>query len=182
MQQDRQSISEYLSRLPLAGGESEDTDSTLALAGHVLDGGIWGDAYGFSESDYEALYALARTLYGQARYAEAQPIFTWLFKYNQFDRRFPLGLAATLHMLGKHGRALEYYAISAFMDMEDPMPMFHGIECLLAMGRLEEAMRGLHLVIEQCATSNRDALRARSEGLRDLILTQRGEQQEVQHA
>jgi type III secretion system low calcium response chaperone LcrH/SycD len=121
--------------------------------------------------DYEALYALGYNLYGQARYDEAQKVFQYLVMHHQFDTRYIVALGAALQMLKRHDEAITTFGAAALLDLDDPVPVLHSCECLLALGRTDEAVDGLESVLADCPPGRNDSVRAKAMGLLSLIST-----------
>lgn len=121
--------------------------------------------------DYEALYALGYNLYGQGRYDEARKVFDYLVLHNQFETRFIIGLGAALQMLQRYDEAITTFGAAALLDFDDPVPVLHSCECLLALGRTEEAADGLESVLEDCPPGRNDGVRAKAMGLLALMPT-----------
>lgn len=78
-----------------------------------------------------------------------------------------------LQMLKQYENAIAFYSLASVMDRTDPRPTFHTAECLIALGRMEEAIDALTIVIEQSAASEYAALKIRAQGLMDLWLAAR---------
>lgn len=138
----------------------------------LLAGGTLGSVYDYTDQDYEVLYALGHSLYSQGRYQDAVKAFGFLVMHNHLEPRFMNAFAASLQMVKSYEEALQYYTLASVMDMSDPAPTFHSCECLLALGRVDEAREGLEMVINQCKTPAQEPLKARALALRDLIARQ----------
>ena len=135
-----------------------------------LDGpGTLGAAAGFSEQNLESLYALGHQLYQAGRYDEALKLFSFVTLQNHVEKRYLIATGATLQMLERHSEALGFYGMACFMDPNDPVPVFHGSECLIALGRTDEAAEGLAGAIADCQPRRHDALRQRAQGLQALL-------------
>lgn len=139
------------------------------LSDQVIDlfssGVTLGDVFQFSENDYEAVYALAHSLYTQGKFEDAMRLFSLLMASNPYEKRFANALASSMQMLGMYKPALEYYSVASVMDLGDPMPTFHSAECLIAMSLYAEARQALELVVCQSQTPDRKALLDRAEAL-----------------
>lgn len=139
------------------------------LAEHFMQGGTLGDLHGFDDRDYEAIYTVGHGMYSQERYDDAVKVFGLLAACNPFDRRFHQALASTLQMTGEFERAIASYSMASIMDIKDPVPTFHTAECLAALGRVADAREALSIVIEQSSSATHQPLRARAEGLLELL-------------
>ncbi|WP_233238512.1 tetratricopeptide repeat protein [Bordetella sp. LUAb4] len=114
------------------------------------------------------LYEQGHALYEAARYDEAYKVFVQLIAEDPFN---PLGFkaaAAAAQAQGKYEEALSFYA-PVLMTTEDPVNLMHFAECLLKLGKAEQAREALDLaqllcvgeehgaVREHCATLQRQA-------------------------
>ena len=154
-----------------------ETSQTAMAAGanppnletQVLDlfssGVTLGDMFHFSENDYEAVYALAHSLYSQGRFDDAMRLFAFLTASSPYEKRFANALASSMQMLKMYKQAIEYYSVASVMDLTDPMPTFHTAECLMALSHYPEARQALELVQRQSQTPERAALLARATAL-----------------
>ncbi|MES2480729.1 MAG: SycD/LcrH family type III secretion system chaperone [Pseudomonadota bacterium] len=142
----------------------------VRLLTSYLDGpGTLGAAAGFSEQNLESLYALGHQLYQAGRYDEALKLFSFVTLHNHVEKRYLIATAATLQLLERPSEALGFYGMASFMDPNDPVPTFHGCECLIALGQTDEALEGLASAIADCQPQRHDALRQRALGLQALL-------------
>ena len=123
-----------------------------------------------SSEDADGLYAFGHQLYGQGRYADAALVFVYLVMYAAPEHRHYMGLAACQQAERKFEAALELYQACFLLAPEDPNAYLHTGECLLRLGRKEEALEALDRVITLCDGSARfDSLRNRASGIIELV-------------
>lgn len=159
---------------PVAGAEQiEELIATVSEA--FANGNTLGDLMGYVPRDYESVYALGHRYYRQARYLDALKAFSFLVMHNPLERKFANAQAASLQMLKQYDNAIAFYSLASVMDMTDPRPTFHTAECLIALGRVEEAIDALNIVIKQSTAPEFAALNARTQGLLNLCSVSRGE-------
>lgn len=139
------------------------------IAELLLNGGTLGSVYDYNDQDYEVLYALGHSLYGQGRYFDAMKAFGFLVMHNHLERRFMNAFAASLQMIKSYEEAIKYYTLASVMDMSDPAPTFHTCECMLALGMVAQAREGLGMVIGQCKDAAHGPLKERAEALLALL-------------
>lgn len=144
-------------------------DFAIRLHHALMHGETLGYLHGLDEHDHETLYAVALEFYNQARYDEALTLFRFLMTLNHLEERYIGAYAACLQMHKEYEQALVYYSMASVFDLSDPKPTFHTCECLIALGRIDEAHEGLGMVIEQCVEPHHEALARRAQALRDLI-------------
>lgn len=102
---------------------------------------------GVAKQDLDALYLIAYNLYSEKKYQEAAQIFETITFYNHFDRRGWIGTAACYQMLGHYDDAIQCYSSASLIDIEDPMPIFHSVECYVALNRYAEALSALEAIL-----------------------------------
>lgn len=102
-----------------------------------------------SDEQCEALYLLAHRHYAAQDYIEARKLFALMAAASPVDVRGHMGLAACLHMEREHERAVRHYFLASLLDLTQPAPVLHSAECLLALGRTEDARKALTLARSQ---------------------------------
>lgn len=104
------------------------------------------------------LYEQGHALYEAARYEEAYTVFLRLIAEDPFN---PLGLkaaAAAAQAQGKYEIALGFYA-PLVMTTEDPVNLMHFAECLVKLGKAEQAREALDIAQLLCVGEEHGALR-----------------------
>ena len=153
-----------------AGRDPADVDALVQRVNdHLGGGGILGDLFDYNERDYEAVYALGHGFYAQARYFDALKAFGFLVMNNPLERRYVNAYASCQQMRKQYDDALAFYALATVMDIADPRPVFHSAECLIALGRIDEALDALGIVIAQSEAPQQQALKSRAQALHDLL-------------
>lgn len=123
-------------------------DLVQEVADFLLAGGTVGDMYGLSGEQLEPMYALGFSLYNQARWSEALKVFSFLTYHSHLEQRFHVARAACLQMLKQYENALQAYGLGYVLDASDPSVSLHIAECLLALGKKEDARGVLENVAE----------------------------------
>ncbi|WP_323018734.1 SycD/LcrH family type III secretion system chaperone [Castellaniella sp.] len=149
----------------------QDADAAVEnLIGLWKSGGTLAQAMGITAQECEAMYAHGHSLYAQGKYNDAFKIFAQLVSYDHMDSRYQLALASAMQITRRYEEALQQYVVVTVMRVDDPIPVFHSAECLLALGRPQEARESLELIIESmCKPGEHDAVKARSEALLKAI-------------
>ena len=152
-----------------ANGEWTQAEADAAaenMIGLWKAGGTLAQALGLSADECEAMYAHGHSLYAQGKYQDALKIFAQLVAYDHLDSRYQMALASALQMTRHYEDALQQYMIVTVMRIDDPVPVYHCAECLIALGRPDEARESLNLVIGTlCKPGEHDAVRARAEAV-----------------
>jgi type III secretion system low calcium response chaperone LcrH/SycD len=131
------------------GTDTPSIEQGAALLQYLMSGQTLSTVLGHSLKAQEALYHLAYTLYGQAKYEEAMRMFAYLLTLNHVDRRFFSGLAACLQMQRRYQDALKYHGMASMLDLTDPEPVIHSAECHLALGDRAQARTALAYALDQ---------------------------------
>jgi type III secretion system low calcium response chaperone LcrH/SycD len=131
-------------------------------------GGRLGDGWGITDAEREALYQLGHGLYEQARYSDAFKLFSMLVIQNHLEPRYLSALGSTCQMLGRYTDALQHYMAATVIRLDDPRPVFHSAECLIALNRLMEAKESLQLVLTLCGNRHED-IRHRAQALLEAL-------------
>ena len=126
------------------GEEIIRTFSDLLRAGGTLSDVLSKEA----SKENEAMYCVGYSLYEKGSYLDAFKVFSVLVMRNQQELRYVSGLAGACQMLGRYPDALQHYMTAATLNMDDPKPIFHAAECLVAMSHIEQAKESLKLVLE----------------------------------
>ncbi|MFT4552157.1 MAG: type III secretion system low calcium response chaperone LcrH/SycD [Chlamydiales bacterium] len=105
-------------------------------------------ALGISSKDIEVLYVIAKTLYDNAKYDEAQKMFRLLIMIDHFDFKFLFGLAACLQEQEKYFIAATTYQMASTLDLKYPWSHFHAAECYMRMGDPVSACVSLGMAVE----------------------------------
>lgn len=138
---------------------------------HIAQGGTLACLTGFGEREHEAIYRLGHTLYAQDQFAEASKVFGLLALSNHQERRYVQAYAASLQMCEDHAGALELHRLAYLQDPMDGEPCLHMCECLIALGRKDEAIEGLTHLATLDEKEAGPELRDRVKGLLALITT-----------
>ncbi|HLA74003.1 MAG TPA: SycD/LcrH family type III secretion system chaperone [Steroidobacteraceae bacterium] len=123
-------------------------DLVQEVADFMFAGGTVADMYGLEPEELEPMYALGFSLYNQARWSEALRVFSHLTFHSHLEQRFHVGRAACLQMLKQHEDALRAFGLAYLLDAEDPSVSLHIAECLIALGKKEDARGVLENVAE----------------------------------
>lgn len=102
---------------------------------------------GVSEKDLDALYVMAYNLYAEKKYQEALQIFQAIVFYNHFDKRGWIGTGACCQLLHRYRDAISSYAYASLINSEDPLPLFHAIECYIALKSYDEARSAIEAML-----------------------------------
>ena len=139
------------------------------LAALWRSGGPLGQAMDITDDECEALYAYGHALYQQGKYSDAMKAFAQVTAYNHMDARYQMAFGGAAQMLGRYEDALRQYVIVTMMRLDDPAPVYHSAECLLALGRLPEAAESLAMAIELSRGEEHAATRARASAMLQAV-------------
>ena len=104
-----------------------------------------------SEAEKEGLYALAYDAYTCKNYEEAVKLFKQLVAVSALKCKYWKGLASCLQLSGKLEEAASSWAMVVLLDENDPMAHFHAAQCLIALGKKEDALKAIVLAEEMAS-------------------------------
>jgi type III secretion system low calcium response chaperone LcrH/SycD len=114
------------------------------LLGH---GATLKDIHGYTDEEFDALYALGYNFYNQGKFAEAMHAFGFLLMHDQLERKYYKAFGSCLQMLKRYEDAIRNYSMASVLDLRDPEPTFHTAECMVALGMTAEAIEALQMVL-----------------------------------
>lgn len=118
-----------------------DEESVRKMADEMLaqirkmaaEGGTIANAKGISREQLESVYAIGLNYYTTGNTEEAEKVFNFLVLFDHSNAKYWMGLGAVLQVGREFERASKCYAMSSFLDLTDPKPAYHAVECFLAM-------------------------------------------------
>ena len=127
----------------------ENLPQTLEQCREQLEQGYTlGQLRGISDAEYEALYKIARDLCDKGDFHHALPIALQLTLHHPIDSRFPFIAGSCLQRLGHAEPAALMYAMALDVNPEHAAAAYRLGECLIAVGKSEEAIPFLSKTIE----------------------------------
>ncbi|MBJ7263414.1 MAG: SycD/LcrH family type III secretion system chaperone [Burkholderiaceae bacterium] len=138
----------------------------MDMLGLWAAGGTLAEAKGMTLEECEAVYTLGHARYSQGKHDDAFKIFAYLVAYDHLDSRYQMALAAAMQATHRYEEALQQYMIVTLMRIDDPVPIYHSAECLLALGRTDDAAESLEMVIgTMCKPGEHDAIKSHAQAL-----------------
>lgn len=119
----------------------------------------------FNGEDISLLYSLGFNLYDQGDYEQAKTIFQRLVVARPHEKKFWMALGASFQMLELYEDALTAWAMTSFLQDEDPLPHFHAAECLLCIGKYDEVHKALDDAKKRLSFHHNEALMKKIESL-----------------
>lgn len=123
-----------------------DIKEIEAVAKTMCSGGTVRDLRGFTDDEMEAMYSLGHNLYVTGQLEKADQVFRYLVFLDHANTKFWFALGAVQQSRRQYDRAASSYAYAAFLDLENPKPLYHAAECFLALGDAEKAESALAAV------------------------------------
>jgi type III secretion system low calcium response chaperone LcrH/SycD len=139
------------------------------LLEYVAQGIVLTGDLDLDDEDLESLYGFGHLLYQQRRFSDAAKVFAFAALQSCTERRFVIAWAAALQMTGDYLSAIQLYTLASTSDPTDPQSCFHTCECLVALGRVQDAREGLRIVIRQCEFGAHAQLAARALAMLELL-------------
>lgn len=100
------------------------------------------------------MYSSAYHLYGHGKYIDSKRLFRFLTICEPFDRRYWMGLAASLLQIKDYKGSLECYSVAAIQDPDDPYVHLYAADCLFALKKVKEGIRTLESAIAAAKKSD----------------------------
>lgn len=124
-----------------------------------------------SAEQLEVIYALAYAHVTQGQFEQALPIFTILATYGPTRKHYLAGLALCLQQCKRYEEAIAMYSLVTVLFPETPEPSLQVAECLLMLGRVDEAAQELGRVLRFINESagRYDSLKPRVQVLLELV-------------
>lgn len=120
-----------------------DVKDAEALLKQMHAGVTVASLRGISPRRLEAYYALGYNAFRCGRLQDAQLLFSFILMNNHLDGRTHKALGLTFQAMRQFEQALKSYGAASLMAMTDPEPPVRIAECLLALGRIDEASGAL---------------------------------------
>lgn len=102
----------------------------------------------FTPEQLEVIYGLAYAHAQQKQWDQALPIFAFLSQYGPTRRHYLAGLAQCTRALGRHGEAVNIYALMLTLFPDHLEAGVQLAECQLAQGEATAALTTLKLLLE----------------------------------
>ena len=127
----------------------QNIQQTLEQCREQLEQGYTlGELRNISNEGYAELYKIAHELCDQGDFHHALPVALQLTLHNPTDSRYPFMTGSCLQRLEHHEQAALMYAITLDVDPEHAAASYRLGECLIAVGKPEEALPFLNKAIE----------------------------------
>lgn len=109
-----------------------------------------GELRGITDEGYAALYKIAHELCDQGDFRHALPVALQLTLHNPTDTRYPFMTGSCLQRLGHIEPAALMYALTLDVNADHAAASYRLGECLIDLGKSDEAMQFLNKTIELC--------------------------------
>ena len=130
----------------------DQTQLEQKMAEFFLAGGMPYELYGIAEQELEALYTKGFQEYNAQQYGKAIESFAYLISLKPDEKRYLFAFAATLQAVKDYKKAIYYYSMAAYQDMDDPTITLQVIECLIALKMYEDALAVLEVLLQETAS------------------------------
>jgi len=102
--------------------------------------------YGLTQEHLDVLFETAYNLYSEKKYKEALSVFARITIWNHFDKRGWIGSGVCWQLLHRYNNAIDCYSCASLIDIKDPLPIFHAIECYIALKMYSDAHSALDVI------------------------------------
>jgi tetratricopeptide (TPR) repeat protein len=164
----------FLAERPMSQATAQDPSDMFRQAEKISEGMISGASFGkainFNEHMAESLYSRGYIQYQQGRYEDAAKTFGFILFNDPINLRAMRGMASSLQMQGKFQEALLFLAYASVADDDNADISVQVIECLLHLGRKNDAMTLLQKVEVALKNDPHDEyVLNKVKGLRELL-------------
>ena len=123
--------------------DDDELNAALTQIGQsVLEHGSI-DPNDLSSEDASLLYTIAHNFYEVGDYEQAEPLFRRLVTACPLVPRNWFGVAACSQQLKKYEEATVAWNMLALLSPNPLTPLIHSAECLISLGRIDEAKKSL---------------------------------------
>ncbi len=157
------------SKAKVAGIQNLSGDFQKDIMQYFAECGIFQDLMEVGDDFMVTLYALAHQAYQNNKYHEAGKMFSVLCVMNHLERKYWLGLGASLQMEKKYLPALECYGLAVLLHYKEPDAHLYTAECMLAVGKKEEVKPILQGVIELCTQKEHTSIKEKAKNLLSIL-------------
>ncbi len=124
---------------------------TIEQCREQLEQGVTlGELRGITDAGYAALYRIACELCDQGDFHHALPVALQLSLHQPNDSRYAFMAGSCLQRLGQHAQAVLMYAHTMDIDPGHAAASYRLAECVIAIGKPDEAVPFLNKAIELC--------------------------------
>jgi type III secretion system low calcium response chaperone LcrH/SycD len=114
----------------------------------LVEGNSVQDLLGLKPEQVEGVYGQAYRLFNNGQYEQAKEIFRLLCTMDLQEPKYPLGVAACLHMEKKYTLAVLMYQSALILDPKNPVPHYHSADCYMQEQQWEPAIESLKEAIK----------------------------------
>jgi type III secretion system low calcium response chaperone LcrH/SycD len=157
------------SKTKVAGIQNLSGDFKEDIMQYFAECGIFQDLLEVGDDFMVTLYALAHQAYQNNKYKEATQMFSVLCMMNHLERKYWLGLGASLQMEKKYTSALECYGLAVLLNYKEPDAHLYTAECMLALGNKEEVKSVLRGMIELCVQKEHASIKEKAKNLLSIL-------------
>lgn len=120
-----------------------------AVQSVLADNNISLGPIGLTDEEQEVLYGHAVACYGKEQYTDAMCAFVLLMREGPAEARYYKGTAACYQMTKEFGKAAAFYGFTYLLKHDDPAPLCHVGQCLLAEDQPGEALEAYQLFLSE---------------------------------
>jgi type III secretion system low calcium response chaperone LcrH/SycD len=122
-----------------------------------------------SDGQVNTIYTAAYQLSERGRHDQACALFALLRMYRPQEAKYSHAVGICFRKLGSYEQAIPFFASAMELKPDDFAPAFQLIECLMLLGRREQAMQVLQAVASGGADYAQEAATERARALMSLI-------------
>jgi len=121
----------------------------------VVEGALPRDALNISDEIMNTFYAQGYALYNGAKFDEAEVVFRLLKMLNPIEERYLFALAAAQHKNKKYQEAIVNYLVSATLNLDNALSLYHTVDCCLKRSDPESALVFISMIKKIYSSQNK---------------------------
>jgi type III secretion system low calcium response chaperone LcrH/SycD len=109
------------------------------------------EAMEITDEQMMQLYSYAYHLFSTAKYEEARELFKMMLNLDPLNTDFATALGVCHHRLKSYDNAITSYMLAAFLDEDNPVPLFYAYDCYMNLKQDIPACMMLSNVVARAA-------------------------------
>lgn len=122
-----------------------------------------------SDGQANSIYAAAYQLSQQGKHEQASTLFALLSMYRPREPKYTRSVAICFRKMGWYGEAIRYFAKTMELNPDNFEPAFQLVECMLLMGRRDDAVDLLEKFASMAADTGRTGILDKASAMLELL-------------
>jgi type III secretion system low calcium response chaperone LcrH/SycD len=114
------------------------------------------EKFGLSHRTMDVFYEVAKELFDNEEYAEAEDAFFTLSLFNPLHSYYWIGLGMAAQKQQKYDIALAGYSMAAIIDVESSLPHMYAAQCFISVNKRYQARQAIKLALQSVDPDSED--------------------------